>query len=240
METLKKALEIHDVLKKDFWNSEHLVLGAIMLADLAEDQNYSGISANAKEIYETMKSHHPFLTSSEDSIFCILLALSNVTNGEISIESEKCYHLLKPHFFSSNAVQSLSHALTLCDYSAEIKTGKVMTLYTTLKDKGYKYGTGYELASLGVLAMLPVDMDIVIDDLIYMNRFLSQQKGYGIFGFGEAQRLMHSAMIVSTHHLDKKDTNIFTSAVTRAAISLIIAQQTAMIATIAASSAAST
>ncbi len=238
-EKLKKTLEIYNVLRKDFNSSEYLVLGAIILADLVGEQNYFDISAKAKEIYKIMKSHHPFLTSSEDSVLCIFLSLSNKTNEEISVETEKCYALIKQHFFSSNAVQSLSHALTLCDGSAEIKTGKVMEFYNTLKDKGYKYGTGYELASLGVLAMLPVHMDVIINDLIHVDKFLSGQKGYGLLGFSKSQRLMHSAMIVVTHHLEKNDTNILTSAVTSATISLIIAQQTAVIAAVVASSAAS-
>lgn len=214
-------------------------MGAIMLTDLAKEQNISDTSAKAKEIYKIMKNYHPFLTSSEDSVFCLLLALSNKPIKEISMETEQCYDLIKPHFFSGNAVLSLSHALALCDGSAEIKTDAVMKLYNTLKDKGYKYGTRYELASLGILAMLPVNIDVIINDLIYVDKFLSGQKGYGLFGFSKPQRLMHSATIVATHHLKKDDANVLTSAVTSAAISLIIAQQAAVIAAVVASSAAS-
>ncbi len=237
-EKLKKALEIYDELRNNFGSSTYLVLGAIMLADLEKEQNYSDLSFKAKQIYKIMKNNHPFLTSSEDSVFCILLALSHMSNEEISFESEKCYDLIKTHFSSKNAIQSLSHALTLCEGSAETKTARVMDLYKALKRKGYKYPTGYELASLGVLAMLPEHIDVIIDELIYVDNFLLSQKGYGIFGCSKRQRLMHSAMIVASNHIDKNDFNILTPTITSSTISIIIAQQTAMIAAIVATTAA--
>ena len=229
-EKLKKAFEIYNVLKTNFSSSEYLALGAIMLADLAEERNFSDVSAKAKEIYKIMKSHHPFLTSREDSVFCILLALSNKTNEENLIESEKCYNLIKSHFFNKDAVQSLSHVLALCDDSAEIKTDKVMEIYNKLLDKKYKYGKGYELASLGVLAMLPVHVDVIINDLIYVDSFLSKQKGYGFFSVSKTERLMHSAMIVASHHADKKDADMLTSTIHSSIFPLIIAQQAAVMA----------
>ncbi len=229
-EQLNKALEIYGEFKRNFSGSEYLVLCAIMLADLSEIQNYFNLSNKAKVIYSLMKQNHPILTSHDDSVFSMIFALSNKTNEENLIESEKCYNLIKSHFFNKDAVQSLSHVLALCDDSAEIKTDKVMEIYNKLLDKKYKYGKGYELASLGVLAMLPVHVDVIINDLIYVDSFLSKQKGYGFFSVSKTERLMHSAMIVASHHVDKKDADMLTSTIHSSIFPLIIAQQAAVMA----------
>jgi len=110
-----------------------------------------------------------------------------------------------------------------------------MELFEKLKERGYKYGTGYELATLGVLAMLPADVGTIADDTVQAAEFLSEQKGYGILGMTKRQRLMHAGMIVTSDYM-VECTSMQTAAVS-STISLIIAQQTAMCAAIAASAA---
>lgn len=105
-----------------------------------------------------------------------------------------------------------------------------------LKNKGYKYGTDYELATLGVLALLPADQGAVMEDIIEIDDFLSRQKGYGFFGIGRKQRMMNAGLIVTSDYIGQSDT-MHTSAI-GGTISLIAAQQAAMCAAIAASSAA--
>ena len=111
-----------------------------------------------------------------------------------------------------------------------------MELFYKLKDQGYKYGTGYELATLGVLAMLPADLDTIADDIVQVAEYLAGQRGYGILGMTKRQRLMHAGMIVTSDYLDQ-NTSMQAAAVS-STISLIIAQQTAMCAAIAAANAA--
>ena len=84
--------------------------------------------------------------------------------------------------------------------------------------------------------MLPVDKAVVIQDLIEVDDFLANQKGYGFFGLGRKQRLMHAGLIVTGDYL--KDTRMMHTTATHSALSLIAAQQAAMCAAIAASSAA--
>ena len=117
-----------------------------------------------------------------------------------------------------------------------MKCGRAMDLFYKLKDRGYKYGTGYELATLGVLAMLPADPDAVAEDTVQVAEFLAGQRGYGILGMGSRQRLMHAGLIVTSDYLDQNAS--MQAAATSSAISLIVAQQTAMCAAIAASTAA--
>lgn len=130
---------------------------SLILSDVVEPERYGEIAGRTRHIYELMRNEHPFLTSGEDSVFAAMLALSELTDEQIVEETEQCYRLLKPEFFSGNAVQSLSHVLALREGKAEDKCKATMELFHSLKARGCKYGTDYELATLGVLAMLPAD-----------------------------------------------------------------------------------
>ena len=66
--------------------------------------------------------------------------------------------------------------------------------------------------------------------------FLSGQKGYGFFGLGRKQRLMHAGMLVTSDYIGRSDA--MNTAAIGGTISLIAAQQAAMCAAIAAASAA--
>lgn len=235
-EKLEHALRVYDALKEHFRGSQYLPVASMIIADMVEADRYDEIAARTRHIYNLMKNEHPFLTSAEDSVFAAMLALSDLTDEEVVMETEKCYHLLKPEFFSGNAVQSLSHVLALSAGSAEDKCRVTLELFRNLKAEGYKYGTDYELATLGVLATIPVDQEVVMADIMEVDDFLSAQKGYGIFGIGKKQRLMHAGMIVTSDYIGRSDA-MHTAAI-GGTISLIAAQQAAMCAAIAASGAA--
>lgn len=233
---LNKALLVHDALKEHFRGSRYLPVASMIIADAVEPARYDEIAARTRRIYQLMKNEHPFLTSGEDSVFAAMLALSQLTDEQVVEETEACYNLLKPEFLSRNAVQSLSHVLALGGGGAEEKCAATVELFQNLKGQGYKYGTDYELATLGVLAVLPADQDDVMTDVMEADDFLSEQKGYGFIGLGRKQRLMHAGLLVASDYLGQADT--MQAAAIGGTISLIAAQQAAMCAAIAASAAA--
>ncbi len=73
------------------------------------------------------------------------------------------------------------------------------------KAKGYKYGTEYELATLGVLALLSENQNEIIEDIIETDDFLSEQKGYGFFGVGKKQRIIYAGMLVTIDYTGQSD-----------------------------------
>lgn len=237
-EKLDQALMVYNILKEYFFSSQYLPVAAMTIANLTETGQYDRIAARTRKIYDLMKKEHPFLTSSEDSVFAAMLALSGLTEEQVVQETEKCYELLKAEFFSGNALQSLSHVLALGDGTAQEKCSRTIELYRELKKRGYKYGTSYELATLGILALLPEEFEQVMQDMMETDDYLSEKKGYGIFGVGKKQRLMHAAMLVTSDHMGENDSPTMHSAAIGGTISLIAAQQAAMCAAIAASSAA--
>ena len=236
---LQRAMQVYDRLKQHFFASQYLPVASMTIAEMVSPGQYDGLAARTRRIYDGMKKEHPFLTSGEDCIFAALQALSARPEEELVSETEACYRILKGRFFSSNAVQSLSHVLALLEGTADEKCGRVMELFDILKEKGYRYGTEYELATLGVLAGIPEELSTIAEELIAVDQFLSGQKGYGFFGLGKRQRLMHAGMIVAADHIGQSEPSLLQTTARGGTISLIVAQQAALCAAIAAANAAS-
>lgn len=231
-ERITKTIEIYAKLKKNFWATGYLALGAMIISDMTED--YEGVTNKAHRIYTAMKKLHPFLTSSEDVVYCLLLALSDKNEEEIINETEKCYDLLKSHFYSKNSVQALSLAVALLEGTSEEKCNNTLKLFNDLKVSGYNYGSNYELANLGLLANLGVENKVLIDKFSEVESFLKTQKGYGFFGLSQKMRYMHVSMIL-LKYFGKSDTNGTLNIV----LSLVIAEQIALMAVVTASAAVS-
>lgn len=223
---LDYGMEIYGMLKEHFWSSSYLPVAAMMIATMADFSQFGAIVEKTNLIYKKMKEEHPFLTSSEDSAFCALLAISDKSVDELIYDMEKCYEILKGKFFSSNAVQSLSHVLALGNGIPESKCDKAMEIFNTLKAKGYKYGTEYELPTLGVLTMIDVNTEELVEKIIEVDTWLSQQKGFGFFGsFTKRQRLMLAATLVQSDYIPSE--NMQTAAI-NGTIAALIAQQIAV------------
>lgn len=233
---LENGLQVYQLLRQEFWSSSYLPLTAMILAQLADPQHYEELAARTKTIYLRMKQEHPFLTSEEDSAFCALLALSEKHDDELIRDAEICYQILKPDFFSSNAVQSLSHVLALCEGPAEQKCARVMELFQRMKRAGRKYGTEYELPALGVLAMDQVSAEEIVAEVFEIDDWLSSQKGFGFFSsITRQQRLMYAGILAQNR---EQNETVQQTAAINGTISMMIAQEAAMCAAIMASSAA--
>ncbi len=178
-EYLEEGLDVYAALKKRFWSSTHLALAAMVIAQLTEKIEYMGIVERTRSIYDRMKSEHPFLTGSDDSAYCALMALSDKSDDVLLEDAQIIYTTLKEHFFSANAVQSLSHVLALAEGEIEKKVERTIELYRQLKMRGYKYGTSYELPTLGVLALGEQNITELVEEMIEVDTWLSKQKGFG-------------------------------------------------------------
>ena len=228
-------------LKKKFpFSSDYLPVAAMTVAQSVPEYGWEELAARSRRIYEMMKDEHPFLTSSEDCVFAVMLAMSPRTDEELIREVETCYNILKERFSDRNAVQSLSHVLALTDSDRGIASDKcrdTIRLFDVLKEKKHKYGTEYELPTLGVLAVLPCGIDETVRDLIEVSDFLKTQKGYGFWGFDRVQRMMHAGMIVTSEHIGTSET--MENAAINSTVSVIAAQHAATCAAISVSIAAS-
>ena len=233
---MKKTIKIYETLKQEFRGSEYLVLAAAVMADMVSDEQVVKMTEKARNIYDKMKKDHPFLTSSEDSVYAVLMAVSEKSDDALMEEMEVCYKKLKESFSASNEVQALAHVLSIAEGSAAEKCNKVVSLYDALRDAEVKYGKYHELVVLASLALLPVEQSVLVEDIKTVDAFLAEQKGYGFLGLDKKTRLMHAAMIVSCDYVKNDANDIAAMTGTLAAVA---AQQAAMCAVIAASAASS-
>ena len=235
------AMAIYALLKKKFvFSSDYLPVAAIMVARSVPSEKWEEVVERSRRIYDLMKAEHPFLTSSEDCVFAVMLAMSPRGDDDMIRNIETCYNILKDRFSDKNAVQSLYLVLSLTDsdsVSISDKCRDTIRLFDLLKEKKHKYGAGYALSTLGVLATLPCGIDETVRDIIEVSDFLKTQKGYGFFGFDRTERMMHAGMIVTSDHLGSSEA--MENAAVNSTVSLIAAQQALMCAVISVSLAAS-
>ena len=233
---MAQAVENYDILKRDFWGSEYLALIAFLLTDFASRADVEEKAGRGKEIYQRMKKEHPFLTSSEDSVFAVMMAFSEKNNDALINDMEGCYQALRARFTIGNALQSVSHVLALSNGAPEEKAGRVIDLYNALRGADVRYGRDYELATLAALAEMDENIPGVAEEVTEVYEYLSTQRGYGFFGPGKAARAMHAAMIVSDQYSSRGQ--IDTAAMT-GTLAMIIAQEMAMCAVMVSASASS-
>ena len=234
--TLNNGLKVYEMLKESFYTSVYLPIAAMTIAQMAEPFQYEEVARRTRRIYDRMKSNHLFLTSSEDSGFAAMLALSEKSDDALAKDMEDCFDLLRDMSMSGNAVQSLSHVLAISEELPESKCGRTKELYDGLKRAGRKYGKGYELPTLGVLALCQGEVTSIVETMAEIDDFLSGQKGFGTFGVGARQRLMYAGILAQGEFLDQA---AMATAAVSSTISIIVAQQAAMCAAVAASAAAS-
>ncbi len=234
---LADGLRVHEILKGKLRDSAYLPMAAMAVARLASKERYEEIADRTKEIYDRIKKEHPFLTSAEDCSFCTLLALSEKSVEELVTEAECCYRFLTEHTrYPNNSVQSLSHVLALYDGTAEEKCEKTIELYETLQACGLKYGIGYELPMLGILAMTIENYEELAEELAEVSTWLSKQKGFGFWGYVTLkQRLMFGGML-----LQEGENEVSETALLQSSIATVVAQQAAMLAIMMSSTAAAT
>jgi len=112
--------------------------------------------------------------------------------------------------------------------------GRMLTIYDRLLDAGGRYGKSYQLPTLAAMAGLDADPETLVREMLEADRFLADQKGYGVLGLDRRTRMMHAAMLVSDAYSPRAQVDTAAMAGT---ISLIAAQQAAMCAVIASTSA---
>lgn len=233
-EKLEKAKQIYDVMKNFFFGSEYLAYVSLVLTDMIDLDRAEEIGARSMRIYDMMRKKHPFLTGSEDSVFATLLAFSEKSDEQLIENMERVYTNLNRKF-ESNAVQSVSHILSLTDGNADAKCKRVEFLWDSLKNAGRKYSKYYEVAALAAFSLNEFDLSEAVDDILEVDKFLETQKGYGVFSIDKGTRLMHAVMLVSADYTGGSTAS--STAAVATTLAMVAAQQAAMCAVIASSAA---
>ena len=189
--------KLYGLLNRSRWlGDEYRLMAAITLCDHAEEREYEAAVDRTNELYARMKQEHRWITSNEDIPFAALLAVSDLDIDRLIDEMEKDYRLLKDTFHDSNAVQSLSHILALDGRAAEEKCASVVALFNELKANKHRFGTGYELATLGTLTLLELPEAEIAALVAEVDDYLKGQKGFGALSLSANERRLFAAQLV--------------------------------------------
>jgi hypothetical protein len=235
---LSNTLEVYELLKKEhFRASDFLVVAAYQIAAHAKASDFEHIVRRAKAFYDGMKQEHWFLTGQDDYIFAAMLGLSDVELSAGLDRMEQLYDDLKPEFFSGIGLQSLAQVLVLSGKSAEAET-RVLALRDTFRARGIRLDRTYTLSSLGVLSLLPADIEKIVREVDEAYEYLRTQKGFGAFTVSKQELLLLSAGLVAFDYVDHAKSGIVNTAISTSIVDIIIAQQAAIAAAAASSAAA--
>jgi len=237
-ELFQQTLKVYDDMKKaGFHSSVYLTLAAFSIAKQTEKYDVQSVINRAKEFYDAMKKEHRFLTSTDDYGYAAMLATTDLSVPQAIREMETCYKLLKKDFGTGNALQSLTHVLTMGEESALAKCERVKQVYQSLTRKGCKLSKYSELATLGILTLLSEDVEKITDEIMEVYQQLIEKKGLGKWSLSKHERTMYGAALVAEDYIKDIQKNSMSMTLTNSITNILIAQQTAMI--IAASTAAS-
>jgi hypothetical protein len=237
-ETFADTKAAFEMLKgAKFWSSDHLAIAAYQIAANAEKSRYAEVITRTRAFYEEMKKRHFFLTGYDDTIFAVMLGLSDVDVTQGSEQLERIYQRLKPEFFTANSVQGLAQILVLGG-SDDGVVNRVLELKSAFRNQKLKLDKMYTAPSLGVLALLPTPTETLVSDIAQAQTFLRGQKGFSAWSIDTQQLLLYAAGIVASGYAQELKDGVVTAALATSITNLIIAQEAAMIAAISASTAA--
>lgn len=234
---LSDMLDVYAKLKvAGFHASDYLVIAAQQIALHAGTDKRDYAIARAKAFYDGLKRNHWFLTWQDDYIFCAMLGLSDI-DLEGGVERiEQLYTELRKEFRWSNGVQALCEVLLLGGETQQT-VGRLLELRDRLRDRNLRMDRENTLSSLGVLALLPVDARLVVEDVAELCDLLREKKGFGRWSVMKQEMLVLTTALVASDQVNQAKSGMFPALSTSIA-NIILAQQAAIAAAAASSAAA--
>jgi hypothetical protein len=232
------TLKVYDLLKGvKLHASDFLVVAAYQIASQSNASDYVNTVTRTRSFYDGMKARHFFLTGQDDYIFAAMLGLTDLDAAAGAERIEQLHSRLKGEFWDKNSVQALAQVLVLGD-SDDGSADRVLVLRDALREQKIKLDKTYTLPVLGILALLPVEIDTIVRDLGLAQDALRGQKGFGSLSVTTQELLLFAASIVAGEYAENVKAGILTATLSTSITNIIIAQQAAMIAAISASTTA--
>ncbi|MFK8795230.1 DUF4003 family protein [Planococcus plakortidis] len=205
-----------------FWKSSYTYLAALMMKSPGEAER-------ARGLYDAMKAHHPFLTSSEDIPYVVLLSNREGDIRERAETMNRYYKELRTQGFSAgNHLQWLSQAMTFDTpvFQPEV-AGRIVAIRDFLKAEKIKV-RGEHYPALGFLAIAEADGE-ALRAIVEMARELEASKLFRWYGTWILPSAVQLTMAESVE-LRESEAAVFAASVEM----LMQAQQAAMMLSVSA------
>lgn len=237
-QVFSETLKVYDLLKGvKLRASDFLVVAAYQIAAQSESSDYEHVVVRTRSFYDGMKARHFFYTGQDDYIFAAMLGLTDLDTAAGAERIEQLHSRLKGEFWDKNSVQALAQVLVLGG-SEDSVVRRVLDLRNALRAQKIKLDKAYTLPVLGILALLPVEIDTIVRDIAAAQDTLRAQKGFGSLSVTTQELLLYAASIVAGNYAESLKDGVLTATLSTSITNIMIAQQAAMIAVISASTAA--
>ena len=221
-----------------FRKSEYLAFAAYLIASGTDNVGYPIAIERTRAFYDELKSFKWFFAGRDDYIFMAMLGLSDIDITTFKVRIDSLYKMLKREFRDKSSILALTQVLIFCNATDEAAQ-RMLSLRDALKTQRLRYDKPFTLPALGVLALLPVDVDTTVQLLAQARDFLKDQAGLSRRSASTQELLLYTAAITASEFSGRENDGILTAALSTSMTSLIIAQQIAvMMMIIAASQAA--
>ena len=230
---VEKLIEKYDILKSvGFKSNVYSYLAALLMTN--DDSTQQSIeAAQAKHLYDEMKSHHPFLTQPDDVPYAVMLGKLPGEPKERALTMNRYYTELRTHgFYMGNELQWMSQILTFKSptYHANM-VAQTVQIRDQLKSAKIKIKSMHYVM-VGFLAVLDIKEE-ALEHVIGTYRELETMKLFSWY----KEMILSLAVQLETKHII--DNDCITSVSFATTIEMMMqAQQAAMVATMAATSAA--
>lgn len=183
-------------------SSQSLTLASYIMVKNVSIEELDKKIERVNEFYANMKKNHFWLTSYEDYILATVLAISDLDVEESNKKIRKSYKILSEKKFAiGNALQSLSQIMAFGEEDIEDKCNRVISLYEKLKSAKIKLGYN-SLASLGVLALITADEDMIVNEIKEAYTYIREKNGSWTFSIGKANEAMIAISLVSDSYIE--------------------------------------
>jgi len=237
-ELFDRTLEVYSLLKTTKLRaSDFLAVSAFQIASQTEPLRYQETVNRTRDFYDGMKRRNFFITGQDDYIFAAMLGLSDLDVDSGAERVAEIVDRMKNEFWSKNSVQTLAQILALSD-SCDTTVSRVLTLRDALRKHRIRLDKAYTLPTLGVLALLPVDTNVIVQDIDEAQHILRKQKGFSSWSVTKQELLIYVAATTASEHAHGEKDGVVAAAVSTSVTNIIIAQQVAMIAAVSASTTA--
>ena len=237
-ERLDEMLKAYEWLKDEkFHGSDYLVFSAYQMAAQGNSLDYEKIANRARAFYDGMKARHFFVTGQDDYIFVTMLGMADL-DAQVEVERiESYYSRLKGEFENANSIQALAQVLTLGS-ADDSSIQRVVALRAALRAQKIKLDKRFTLPFLGVLALLPAEIDSIVRGICEAQAALRTKKGFGKLSVTAQELLLYAASFVAAEYVPEESGDVLLATLSTSLTNILIAQQTAMLAAMSATNAA--
>ena len=226
-DAMEKIIKIHKALDKKFFNSDYLVLAAVVIFRSCKPSEYDNVIRRTREIYKLIRKDHPLITGREDIVNCAMMAISGIDVSKLSVDTEDSFKGLKKYFFGKNKIQYMACVLSLFDENADVKAEKTRVMRDLLKSEGVRFNSdSYSIVSAVAMIVDDKDKKRVAKEIRNTSDEIKSIRGMGPVGTGKRIRnLVATALVLEAYANGSEASTLAVNAIITA---IIIAEAAAV------------